>query len=179
MKRAIAVGTVMVLSYLAIGTAWAESHRRSAVRPLPTRTIDLAFHDPDIPNVLRFFAEIGDVNIVYGEEVSGNVSLTLRRVRWDRALRAILQTMGLALEVRDNIIRIATQATFARERESQIDVRQHCLETAPMNTRIIRVSHARAEDVVEHVRATLTERGTVSIDERTNTLIVRDVDCPR
>ncbi len=45
--------------------------------------------------MLRFFAEIGDVNIVFGEEVSGNVTMNLRRVRWDQALRTILQTMGL------------------------------------------------------------------------------------
>ena len=79
----------------------------------------------------------------------------------------------------DNIIRVAKAETFARERESELSAREHCLKASPIQTRIIRVSYGRAEDIAPHVEAALTERGSVTIDERTNTLIVRDVSCPR
>ncbi len=172
MKKLAAVIVLGVLSLAYAAPAAAE-------RGLPQRRIDVAFHNADIRNVLRFFAEIGDINIVYGEEVTGNVTLTLRRVRWDRALHAILRTMGLDMVWQDNIIRVARTETLAAERQAEVDARDHCLATAPLQTRIIRVSYARAQDIIPLVQATLTERGTVTVDERTNTLIVRDVECPR
>jgi type IV pilus assembly protein PilQ len=171
--RSIMTGcAALFATCVALGTAAAEPR-------LPSRRIDVAFHDADIRNVLRFFAEVGDVNIVYGEGVDGRVTLELHRVRWDTALRAILRTVGLEMEVQDNIILVASQESFSRERQAEVDVVQHCLATDPLRTRIIRVSYARAADVAPFVEATLTERGTVTVDERTNSLIVRDVDCPR
>ena len=134
-------------------------------------------HQADLRNVLRLFAEVGGINIVYGDEVGGQVTLRLRRVPWDDALRAILQARGLGMEWDGTILRVASHETLARERAAQIGERRTCEETAPLRTRIVRLSYARAADVAEHVRARLTPRGRVEIDERTNALIVRDVDC--
>ncbi len=169
----IALATLSLVC-LVVGAANAESRRS-----LPTRRVDVAFHQADIANVLRFFAEVGRINIVYGDDVDGTVTMQLKRVRWDRALRAILRTKGLDMAWEGNIIRVAKAGAFARERQVVVDARHLCLSSSPLHTRIVRVSHARAEDVASLARATLqSERGSVTIDERTNSLIVRDTRCP-
>jgi type IV pilus assembly protein PilQ len=164
----IAGGVAVAIIWLALGTAEAESRRRD-------RDVDLSFHQAEIAEVLRFFADVSGVNIVCDEEVSGRVSLTLRGVR---ALRVALLTVGLDMEWVGEVIHVATAETIAARRQARVDDRQTCLETGPLRTSVIRLSHARAEDMLPLVRATLTERGRVVVDRRTNSLVVRDVDCP-
>jgi type IV pilus assembly protein PilQ len=159
--------------WLAAAPAGAEQGR------LPTRRVDLSLYQADIHNVLRLFADIGRVNIVCADEVSGTVTLTLRGVRWDVALRSILRSQGLDMAYEDNVIRVAPAAALAAERQARVDAVERCLDTAPLETRIIRVSNADAEAVAALARASLrSDRGSVNVDARTNTLIVRDVDCP-
>jgi type IV pilus assembly protein PilQ len=165
---------------LLLSSAAAEQNRSSnrVRRALPTKRIDVSLHNADIQNVLRLFAEIGRINIVYGEDVSGTVTISLKRVRWDHALFAILRSKGLDMTWEDNIIRVAKAETLAKERQRQVDTREHCLQTSPLITRIIPVSYANASDMVSLVQASLqSPRGSVTVDERTNALIVRDVDC--
>lgn len=156
-----------------------QDEASAQARPLPTRKLDVSVHRADIRDVLRLFAEVGDVNVVYGEDVAGQVTFRLRDVRWDHALRAILQTRGLGMEWDGRILRVATIETLDRERASRVAERETCEETAPLHTRTLRLSHARASDVAPIVRARLTARGSVEVDERTNSLIVRDVACGR
>lgn len=181
MIRACFTVVLVVVTMLVVGSALGEQGRRSnATRSaLPTKRIDISLHNADIQNVLRLFAEIGRINIVCGEEVSGTVTLNLKRVRWDHALQAILRSKGLDMTWEDNIIRVTKAETLAKERQRQVDSREHCLKTAPLTTRIIPVSHANAAELAPLVQASLkSPRGSVTADERTNSLIVRDVDCP-
>lgn len=166
-----ALGCLLLVTGLT-SIASAQSQR------LPTRTMDVSLHQADIRNVLRLFAEVGDVNIVYGEDVSGTVSLRLRNARWDQALRAILASKGLDMQWDGRILRIATSETLERERAARLADRETCEATAPLRTRILRLSYAQAASVAPIVRARLTERGRVEIDARTNSLIVTDVACP-
>lgn len=140
--------------------------------------MDVSLHQADIRNVLRLFAEVGDVNIVYGDEVFGTVSFRLRNARWDHALRAILHSKGLDMQWDGRILRVATFETLERERAARLADRETCEATAPLRTRILRLSHAQASAVAPIVRARLTARGRVEVDQRTNALIVTDVDCP-
>lgn len=165
-----------VIACLLVGLA-PGSRATAQSRPLPTRTIDISMHQADIRDVLRLFGEVGDVNIVYGDEVDGQVTLRLRRVPWADALRAILRTKGLGMVWDGTILRVASHETLERERAARIAARRTCEETAPLRTRIVRLSYARAADAAEHVRASIGPRGSVEIDERTNSLIIRDVDC--
>lgn len=170
--RALAIACALA-ACLAAAPAGAEQGR------LPTRRVDLSLHQADIHNVLRLFADIGRVNIVCADEVSGTVTMTLRGVRWDVALRAILRSKGLDMAWEDNVIRVAPAAALAEERRARVDAAESCLATAPLQTRIIRVSHADAEAVAALALANLrSPRGSVAVDARTNTVIVRDVDCP-
>ena len=139
--------------------------------------IDLDLKQADLANVLRLLANVGGVNLVIGEDVAGTITLRLRRVAWDDAFRIVLASKGLAMEREGNIIRVAREETFARERQTRLDARTQCLATAPLRTRMIPVNYANAQELAVQVKTTLTARGTVSVDQRTNTLIIRDVKC--
>lgn len=180
MIRACVTVLLAASTTFVVSSALAERGSRPAAtrRALPTKRIDVSLHNADIQNVLRLFAEIGRINIVYGEEISGTVTISLKGVRWDHALNAILRAKGLDMTWEDNIIRVAKAETLAKERQRQVDTRELCLKTAPLTTRIIPVSHAKAAELAPLVQASLSSpRGSVTVDERTNSLIVRDVNC--
>ncbi len=139
------------------------------------RRIDLDFKDADIHNILRLLAEVGGVNIVTGDDVSGQVTIRMRNVPWDQALDVILQAKGLGMVRRGNLIRVAPLETLEKEREAAIARAKQREQLAPLETRLVPVSYATAEDLQPRVRELLSGRGTVSVDERTNVLIVRDI----
>jgi type IV pilus assembly protein PilQ len=150
----------------------------ASAAPRTGRRINIDLVDADIRNVLRLFADIADVNVVFGEEVTGRITVRLRRVRWDRALSAILRTRGLGLQREGNVFRVARRATLARERAARLADRRRCLDDGPLHTRMIRPAHARAEDLAPLLRAQLrSRRGAVAVDRRTNAVIIRDVRC--
>jgi len=138
------------------------------------RRIDLDFHNADIHNILRLIAEVGGVNIVTSDDVSGTVTIRMRNVPWDQALDVILQAKGLGMVRRGNLIRVAPLQTLEKERELAIARQKQQVELAPLETRLIPVSYATADDLSPRVQELLTTRGNVSVDERTNVLIVRD-----
>ncbi len=139
------------------------------------RRIDLDFKDADLLHILRLLAEVGGVNIVAGDDVDGQVTIRMRNVPWDQALDVILQAKGLGLVRRTNLIRVAPLAVLEKERELAIARRKQNELLASLETRIVPVSYARAEDLAARARELLSSRGTVSVDARTNVLIARDV----
>lgn len=139
------------------------------------RRVDLDFREADIHNILRLLSEVGRVNIVTGDDVDGTVTIRMRNVPWDQALDVILQAKGLGMVRTGNVIRVAPLTTLEKEREMAIARRKQQVALAPIETRLIPVSYAGAGEVQPRVRELLSSRGTVSVDERTNVLIVRDV----
>ncbi len=139
------------------------------------RRIDLDFKDADIHNILRLLAEVGGVNVVTSDDVSGAVTIRMRDVPWDQALDVILQAKGLGAERKGNLIRVAPQEVLEKERELALARQKQQVALAPLETRLVPVSYATAKDVEPRVRELLTDRGSVSVDERTNVLIVRDI----
>ncbi len=139
------------------------------------RRIDLDFKDADIHNILRLVAEVGGVNVVTADNVSGTVTIRMRNVPWDQALDVILQAKGLGMVRRGNLIRVAPLGDLEKEREAAIARRKQQEQLAPLETRLVPVSYATAENLAARARELLSERGSVSVDERTNVLIVRDI----
>jgi len=139
------------------------------------RRIDLDFNNADIHNILRLLAEVGGVNIVTSDDVSGAVTIRMRNVPWDQALEVILQAKGLGMVRRGNLIRVAPLETLEKERELAIARRKQLEELEPLETRLVPVSYATAADLEPRVEELLSERGSVSFDERTNVLIARDI----
>jgi len=139
------------------------------------RRIDLDFKDADIHNILRLLAEVGGVNVVTSDAVSGAVTIRMRNVPWDQALDVILQAKGLGMVRRGNLIRVAPLEALEKERESAIARQKQRQQLAPLETRLVPVSYATAGSLQPRVAELLSERGNVSVDERTNVLIVRDI----
>jgi type IV pilus assembly protein PilQ len=138
--------------------------------------ISFDFQGADLRAVLRTFAEISGLNIVIDPAVQGSVEVALRDVPWDEAFDLILRASGLGCEVYGTTVRIAPLAVLqseqaARQKAADAEAQERALETA---TRTL--SYARAAQVIPLVRETLlSERGTVQMDPRTNTLIITDV----
>jgi len=139
------------------------------------RRIDLDFKDADIHNILRLLSEVGGVNVVTADNVGGTVTIRMRDVPWDQALDVVLQAKSLGMVRQGNLLRVAPLAQLEQEREAAIARQKQQQQLAPLETRLIPVSYATAQNMQPRVRELLTERGTVSVDTRTNMLIVRDI----
>ncbi|HZZ85688.1 MAG TPA: type IV pilus secretin PilQ [Anaeromyxobacteraceae bacterium] len=139
------------------------------------RRITLDFHDIDIRNLLRLIADVSKRNIVVADDVTGKVTVSLRNVPWDQALELVLKTKGLDKEELGNVIRVAKSEQIAKERQARLDAVRAQAPLLPLKVRLIPVNFARANDVSGRVKDVLSDRGTVSTDDRTNVLIVKDV----
>lgn len=138
------------------------------------RRIDLDFKDADIHNILRLLSDVGHVNIVTADDVSGSVTIRMRNVPWDQALDVILQAKKLGMVRDGNLIRVAPLATLEKEREMEIARRQQNKALEPLETRLIPVSYAQAGELQPRAQDLLSDRGKLSVDSRTNVIIARD-----
>jgi type IV pilus assembly protein PilQ len=139
------------------------------------RRIDMDLKDADIHNILRFLADVGHVNIVAADDVSGSVTIRMHQVPWDQALDVVLQAKGLGMVRQGNLIRVAPAAVLQKERELEAARRKSEFEATPLETRLRPVNYASAEDLVPRARDLLSPRGSISVDDRTNVLILRDI----
>lgn len=139
------------------------------------RLISLDLQDTDIDNALRIIAEVSNLNIIASDDVAGKVTLRLIDVPWDQALDVILKTNGLDQVTEGNVIRIAPMEKLRREREALRESKLAAQNLEDLSVQYVRVSYARAEDVRPKIEPVLSERGTVTADERTNQLIIKDI----
>jgi type IV pilus assembly protein PilQ len=139
------------------------------------RRIDLDLKDADIHNILRLLADVGHVNIVTADDVSGNVTIRMRNVPWDQALDVVLQAKGLGMVRAGNLIRVAPAAQLNKERELRLAALKQEFELTPLETRLIPISYSTAEEMEARAKDLLSPRGSLSVDERTNMLIARDI----
>ena len=139
------------------------------------RRIDLDLKDADIHNVLRLLSDVGRVNIVTSDNVTGTVTIRIRNVPWDQAMETVLQAKGLGMVRQGNMIRVAPLADLNKERELEIARRKAEQILLPLETRLIPVSYADAAELQDRAKDLLSPRGSLAVDERTNVLIARDV----
>jgi type IV pilus assembly protein PilQ len=139
------------------------------------RRITLDFNDIDIRNLLRLIADVSKKNVVVADDVTGKVTVSLRNVPWDQALDIILKAKGLGKQEIGNVIRIAKHEDILKEEEAAAKAIEARRPLLPLKVRLIPVNFARASEVSTRVKDVLSERGTVSTDDRTNVLIVKDI----
>jgi type IV pilus assembly protein PilQ len=139
------------------------------------RRISLDFKDADIANILRLIAEVSDLNVIAGEEVAGKVTIRLVDVPWDQALDVILLTKGLGFVRIGSILRIAPIETLKLEREARLQERRAREKMEDLVVKLQPVNFAQAPAVAKLVKKLLTARGSVNVDGRTNTLIIKDI----
>jgi type IV pilus assembly protein PilQ len=142
--------------------------------------IEMHLKDADIKDVLRSFAQISGLNIVVQPGVSGTVTVELINVPWDQALHTVLKTNGLDYQLEGNIMRIAPVSVLRAEAEEQQRLVAAQALSIPLSTIIRRVSYATAADIASVLRAgggasVMSARGTVVVDARTNTLIIKEL----
>ena len=140
--------------------------------------ISLDFKDADLSNVFRIIAEVSNLNIITTDDVKGRVSVRLINVPWDQALDIVLQSKSLGVTQDGNVLRIAPLSTLRAEDKARLDAKKDVeklqatlegvIETIPVN-------YSKASDLQGKVKDLLSEGGKVQIDDRTNTIIVRDL----
>jgi type IV pilus assembly protein PilQ len=139
------------------------------------RRIDIDLKDADVHNVLRLLADTGHVNVVTADDVSGTITIRMHNVPWDQVLDVVLQAKGLGMVRQGNLIRVAPLAQLQKERELRIAAQKQEYELTPLETRLIPISYAQADELQARAKDLLSPRGSIAVDERTNVLIARDI----
>lgn len=147
-----------------------EAPRRFTGEP-----ISVNLKDVDLKDFFRLIHEISGLNIVLDPNVSGSVTVILIDVPWDQALDIVLKNNGLGSTLEGNVLRIATIDTLKREQEELRDLARARAETVETVTVTRRLSYARGADLEPTLQRFLSSRGDVIRDDRTNTLIIRDI----
>jgi type IV pilus assembly protein PilQ len=144
--------------------------------------LSLNFQDIEVRAILQILADFTGLNIVVSDSVKGNLTLRLQNVPWDQALDIILRTKGLTMRQNGNVIFIAPTEEVAAREKLDLESRKTVEELVPLRTEIIQVNYAKAADLAKLLKTQdkdkgtiLSPRGSVEIDERTNTLIVKEV----
>src|SRR5262245_10349118 len=138
----------------------------------PSQTISLDVQGAEVRDVLRFLAETGGVNILTSEGVQGTVTARLLNVPWEQALAAILTVTGLAQERQGNVILVVPAARLRSARLEHLQARQMDIQAEPKITRVVPVNYARAGELKTHLEQLLGACASISVDNRTNTLIL-------
>jgi type IV pilus assembly protein PilQ len=141
--------------------------------------LTLNFQDIETRAVLQLLADASGQNIVVSDSVQGSVTLRLQNVPWDQALDIVLRTKGLDKRRNDNVIIVAPTEELASREKAELAARADVQDLAPLRTEYLQVNYAKASDLAALVRSQgtdglLSKRGTVSVDERTNTLLLQD-----
>jgi type IV pilus secretin PilQ/predicted competence protein len=139
--------------------------------------ISLDFKDGDLQDIFRLFADISGMNVVVNPGVSGKVTLKLNEVPWDQALDLILKANGLGYTVEGNVIRIARLTDLQREETERRKLEEEKQLAGELGTLTQRISYAKAQELSDVVKraGALSARGSINVDPRTNTMIVKDL----
>jgi len=158
-----------------------KRHAANAQEDKPIYTgerLTLNFQDIETRAVLQLLADASGQNIVVSDSVNGNVTLRLQNVPWDQALDIVLRTKGLDKRKQDNVIIVAPQAELAAREKADLAARKDVQELAPLRSEYLQVNYAKAKDMEALIKSQnnslLSPRGSVTVDERTNTLLLQD-----
>ncbi len=147
--------------------------------------LSLNFQNIEVRAVLQLLAEFTGLNLVTSDTVQGNVTLRLKNVPWDQAMDIILKTKGLAMRQNGNVMLIAPATEIAAREKQELEAQKQLVELEPLYSEIIEINFAKAAEIAAILDANtgsggdeedgfLSERGSVTVDERTNSLLLRD-----
>src|SRR2546422_3625421 len=139
------------------------------------KRISLDFQDAEISSVLRLIADVSGLNMVVGEAVKSKVTLKLLNVPWDQALDLILKLNNLGQIREGNILWIDTLANITRLRDDAAKAKESTLKAEELVTRIIYLNYSDAAKSIDVAKSSLSPRGEIKVDSRTNALVVRDI----
>ena len=142
------------------------------------RKVTLEFVDADIRKIFQLIAEVSNLNILIGDDVSGTITIKLVNVPWDQALDMILESKGLGMRAEGNIVLVKPKSKFKSADEESLEAKKSREKMMDLHTRVFDVNFASAGEVVTHFRTLGSGRSDASItqDERTNKVIVTDIE---
>ena len=138
------------------------------------RNISLQVKDADVRDVVNFLAEESGANIVMSDDVSGKISLKLRRIPWDQALVTVMRTKSLGYIRQGNVLRISTLKSLQAETEATNKIIEAQKAIVPSIVQVIPISYADIEDLNKNIAPFLSKDGKVVADKRTSTMVVTD-----
>ncbi|MEP4486084.1 MAG: type IV pilus secretin PilQ [Halioglobus sp.] len=145
--------------------------------------ISLNFQDIEVRAVLQLIADFTELNLVASDTVSGRITLRLQNVPWDQALELVLKTKGLDKRQIGNVLMVAPAAEIAERERQQIEANKQIAELAPLRSEFIRIRYANAGELValfsagsEEGGTLISERGSVVVDPRTNSLLLTETE---
>lgn len=140
--------------------------------------LSLNFQDIEVRAVLQIIADFTGMNMVTSDAVQGSVTLRLQNVPWDQALDIVLKSKGLGMRQAGNVIMVAPAEEIAAREKQEFESQKQIQDLAPLVSDLIQINYAKAEEIASLLKARensmLSERGNVTVDQRTNTLLVRD-----
>jgi type IV pilus assembly protein PilQ len=137
--------------------------------------VSMDFQNADIRTVLRSFAVYSDKNIIASPGVKGPVSVHLEDVPWRKALDIVLKANGYGSREEDGVIRVAPWDQFLAEEIESNEAERKREDLLPLTTRIVDVSFAQAEELIQPLEGILSQRGVLDVDDRTNSIIITDI----
>ena len=143
--------------------------------------ISLNFQSIEVRAVLQLIADFTELNLVASDSVTGSITLRLQNVPWDQALDLVLKTRGLDSRQIGSVLMVAPAQEIAERERQEVEANKQLAELAPLQSEFIRIRYAKAIDVVglfeagsEEGGSLISERGSVVVDERTNSIVVTD-----
>ncbi|HXQ25890.1 MAG TPA: type IV pilus secretin PilQ [Candidatus Acidoferrales bacterium] len=137
--------------------------------------ISVNLKDVDLRDFFRLIHEISGLNVVVDPGVKGNLTIVLDDVPWDQALDIVLKNNALDKQLEGNVLRLATKETLRKEAEQNRDLAKAQAEAADVVTTTRVLSYAKATDMATTLKKFLSSRGDIIADDRSNTLIIRDI----
>ncbi|MGD2073303.1 MAG: type IV pilus secretin PilQ [Gammaproteobacteria bacterium] len=140
--------------------------------------LSLNFQDIEVRSVLQLLADFTGTNIVVSDTVTGNLTLRMQNVPWDQALDIVLKTKGLAKRQSGNVMLIAPSEEIAAREKLELESQKQIEELSPLYSDFIQVNYAKASDLAALLQSgdssLMSDRGKVTVDDRTNTLLIQD-----
>jgi type IV pilus assembly protein PilQ len=141
--------------------------------------ISLNFQEISVRTVLQIIADYNGFNLVTSDSVDGDITLRLDGVPWDQALDIILKVKGLDKRMEGNILLVAPGDEIAAREARELKAKKQVAELAPLYSEYLQINYAKATEIASLLKgesSMLSARGSISVDERTNTLLLRDTN---
>ncbi len=159
-------------------TKEAQEERRKKEFGYTGERLSLNFQDIEVRSVLQLLADFTGSNIVVSDTVSGNLTLRMQNVPWDQALDIVLKTKGLAKRESGNVMLIAPSEEIAAREKLELESQKQIEELSPLYSDFIQINYAKAADLAALLQSgdssLMSDRGKVTVDDRTNTLLIQD-----
>ncbi len=167
---------VLGLAVSPAGAADPDAMKQIGLTPAAEGTFSLDVQGADIRTVVRAISEYSGRNINVAEGVRGTVSVRLRNVGWREALRTVLRSSGLDFVEEGGILRVDQMTKLQTETVEREQARARQAELVPLDTRVIKLNYANAAELAAALQASLSRRGSIQVEKRTNALIVNDLE---